>query len=371
MDHKKEEMLKEVCHELRTPIVSILGLSEDLKKEQLKQEIAGKIGEIAFAARHMEQIVREVLDFSRLEAGREELKRESFKIDDLLMEIKGIIEPLCRKKKIDFRCRIYEPGRVYISDPLKITQILLNLLSNAIRYTQEAGRIWFIIRERRKREELYLYFIVADEGKGMDKELLKHLFEPYVKESPLKDSYGLGLAITKRYVDLLSGHISFYSKPGRGTMVLLKIPVAVDDRRDPVSENMLMNHDLRGMKILVGEDVVINAQILEKLLCDHGAKADLAYNGKKASEMFMGSDEGYYDVLLLDVHMPLLDGRSLCRAIRSCKRKDKDVGIIILSADGLKEDFEESEKAGSDFHLVKPLDGELLLEKIEMLKRRA
>ncbi|MBQ6216579.1 MAG: response regulator [Erysipelotrichaceae bacterium] len=357
--------IKELSHEMRTPLYSILLLSEDLKRQEgLSDDVRKKTCQIRSSADHLLAIVNNVLDLTKISEGRCVLNSEPFDLKDLMNEVTQILSPSAKERKIRIRMKFASAHENYEGDALKLKQIFINILSNAIRYSRDKGRVLFIAKaiENREEEDL-LRFVIADEGCGIERNFIDRIFDPYTQEKEKIGTSGLGLYITKAYVDMMGGKIFLSSRKGKGTTFLIEIPLKTG-KKNIIKEQ---GPDLRGMRILVAEDVLINARIIENLLRNHGAETKLAENGKTALEMYEASEEGHYDVLILDVRMPVLGGRDAAEKIRACKRKDSGIPIIALSGECSGEEIEESQKAGIDVHLCKPVDPEKLLKTIGRL----
>lgn len=357
--------IKELSHEMRTPLYSILLLSEDLKRQEgLSDDVRKKTCQIRSSADHLLAIVNNVLDLTKISEGRCVLNSEPFDLKDLMNEVTQILSPSAKERKIRIKMKFSSAHENYEGDALKLKQIFINILSNAIRYSRDKGRVLFIAKaiENREEEDL-LRFVIADEGCGIERNFIDRIFDPYTQEKEKIGTSGLGLYITKAYVDMMGGKIFLSSRKGKGTTFLIEIPLKTG-KKNIIKEQ---GPDLRGMRILVAEDVLINARIIENLLRNHGAETKLAENGKTALEMYEASEEGHYDVLILDVRMPVLGGRDAAEKIRACTRKDSGIPIIALSGECSGEEIEESRKAGIDVHLCKPVDPEKLLKTIGRL----
>ncbi len=357
--------IKELSHEMRTPLYSILLLSEDLKRQEgLSDDVRKKACQIRSSADHLLAIVNNVLDLTKVSEGRCVLNSEPFDLKDLMNEVTQILSPSAKERKIRIKTKFSSVHENYEGDALKLKQIFINILSNAIRYSRDKGRVLFIAKaiENREEEDL-LRFVIADEGCGIERNFIDRIFDPYTQEKEKIGTSGLGLYITKAYVDMMGGKIFLSSRKGKGTTFLIEIPLKTG-KKNIIKEQ---GPDLRGMRILVAEDVLINARIIENLLRNHGAETKLAENGKTALEMYEESEEGHYDVLILDVRMPVLGGRDAAERIRACTRKDCGIPIIALSGECSGEEIEESRKAGIDVHLCKPVDPEKLLKTIGRL----
>ena len=248
----------------------------------------------------------------------------------------------------------------YLGDETKIKEVLINILNNALRYSENGKRVALLI----KKEKEGIALRITDEGAGIKEEALTKIFEPFWQEKEEKGSSGLGLYLSKELVNAMGGEIKVESKVGKGTSFTIWLPL---ETAKEIKEKKKEDLNLKGRKILVAEDVDINREILAFQLKEKGMRCELVSNGKEALEHFKKSKGNEYDLILMDVHMPVMDGISAAKQIRKLERKDNDIPIVAISADGFEEDEEKSRKAGMNVHLRKPVDPNLLYETIQRL----
>ena len=259
---------------------------------------------------------------------------------------------------------------------MRIRQIVINLLGNTVKFTPKGGTVSFVIEEGpRSDSKAELRFIVSDTGIGMSEEFLPHLYDAFSQEDSsstnIYGSSGLGMAITKRMVELMGGSIGVESVKGEGTTFTVTITLGVSDRKEAEGSAEAAKDNkagLSGRRILLAEDVVINAEIIKMVLSQAEIKVDHAENGRIATEMFRDHDEWYYDAILMDMRMPEMDGLEAARTIRAMDRADAaKIPIIALTANAFEEDVQRSLQAGLDAHLSKPVEPEVLFRTLEDL----
>ena len=376
----KTAFLSSMSHEIRTPLNAIIGLNNiAMAGEDAGEKTMEYLGKIGDAAGHLLEIINEILDMSRIESGKMTIRKEEFSLTEALDQVNTIIGGQCRDKGLDYEFNT--KGRVdekYIGDAVKLKQVLINILGNAVKFTPEGGRIDFTVEEGpRFDQSAVLKFIVSDTGIGMSKEFLPRIFDPFAQgdnASPgMYGSTGLGMPISKSIVELMNGHIDVASEEGKGSTFTVTVTFGESDSKDdapqedrPAGEKKAV--DLRGRRVLLAEDVPVNAEIIMMVLEGREVKAELAENGRQALEMFKSSEPGYYDAVLMDMRMPDMDGLEATRAIRSLDREDAaSVPIIALTANAFDEDVQRSMQAGLNAHLSKPVDPDTLFETMERL----
>lgn len=366
----KAEFLSHMSHDLRTPMNAIIGLSE-LAQDELDDPQAMKsyVENIRSAGQFLLGLVSDCLDFEKLTAHKMQLHNVPYPYQEFRDSMTIMIEPLCRKKRIEFIFTQSAPYTVCV-DKIRFEQIFFNLLSNAVKYTPEGGKVSFTADSRLNGDKSLVIcdFYVRDNGIGMSEEFQKRLFKPFEQEaagalSP-QPGTGLGLSIVKKLVELMGGAIHIRSRRGEGTevMVHLEMPnVAGEEEPLPKHLSGSEQEGLAGKTILLLEDQSLNMMIAKKLLEKHGARVLCAENGRLGLERFAASLVGFIDAILTDIRMPVMDGLELARAIRALARADaQTVPIIAMTANAFEEDVQETRRAGMDAHLSKPIDPELL-----------
>ena len=370
----KTSFLSNMSHEIRTPMNAIIGLdSLALRNPNLQPQTREQLEKIGISARHLLGLINDILDMSRIESGKMTLKREEFSFREFLDQINIIINGQCEEKGLQYDCVVI--GRVrdyYIGDDMKLKQVLINILGNAVKFTNAPGQVTLSVEETGGTEEnCTLRFRMQDTGIGMDPEFIPKIFEAFSQENATTTNRhggsGLGMAITKNFVDMMSGDIRVESEKGVGSTFTVTVPLGRSDRTfqkesdgEKAAETQTENV-LAGRRVLLAEDVQQNAEILEDLLELEEMASEHAENGEAAVRMFSEKPAGYYDAILMDVRMPVMDGLTASRMIRNLDRPDaKTIPIIAMTANVFDEDAERSLQAGMNAHLTKPIEIEKL-----------
>lgn len=370
----KSDFLARMSHDIRTPINSIIGLLEIAEHfssdtEKLR-DIRTKCQTVAW---YLLSLVDDVLDMSKLESGEVHLVEGSFRLDQLLEECYEIIAPQAEEKCINFAVdsRLKKEDCTLISSSTHLRQILMNLLSNAVKYNRPGGSVTALAEtEHADEETVTVRFTVKDTGLGISEEFQKEMFEPFTREMSQESTAsgtGLGLPIVKRLTDMLGGSISVESEVGVGTTFTVILPF----QRDTVDEGHMENdqiaqrESLHGMNVLLVEDNVLNLEITEYLLHHEGCNVRTAVNGEEAVRIFEQSKPFYFDTILMDVMMPVMDGNTATRKIRALDRPDaQQVQIVAMTANAFAEDIAKCMEAGMNAHLPKPFKVEQLVASI-------
>lgn len=362
----KSRFLSSISHDIRTPINGIQGMlriaetcPNDLKKQNECRE------KIWIASNYLVTLVNNVLNMNRLENKSIDLSEQSFNMIDLLMDVTGMTDIQIEAQELHSIVD-WKPGyidhRYLIGSSEGLYRILMNLTSNAIKYNKKGGTVYCRCMEKqREGDTIWFEFVTSDTGVGMDEEFLKHAFEPYIQKdnttlSSIK-GVGLGLSIVKQTVELMGGTIEVESKVGEGTKYTIMLPFKIDPNPQ-VKKKSLEHISLNGVKALLVEDNDLNLEIAKFHLEQENVEVYTAMNGAEAVDMFEQSEVGYYDIILMDIMMPIMDGLQATREIRKLPRPDAAaVPIIAMSANAFEEDIEKSMEAGMNAHLTKPLDG--------------
>ena len=378
----KTKFLSQMSHEIRTPINAIIGLdSIMLRDETISQQSRESLEKIDSSAKHLLALINDILDMSRIESGRVELREKVFSLKELLDQINVIAGGQCEDKRLSYECVEDGPhGEYYAGDDLKIKQVLINILGNAVKFTEPPGSVRLRVEETDASEgKCSLRFTVSDTGAGMDREYLDRIFEAFSQEDEtMTNKYGgsgLGMAITKRMVDMMGGEILVESEKGVGSTFTVTVPLkrasAEDLKADSPQEDAAAQIPVAGMHVLIAEDQEINAEVLTDLLEMEEITSEWAENGKIAVEMFSQSDENRFDAILMDMRMPEMDGLEATRTIRALDRADAGtVPIIALSANAFEEDVKQCLQAGMNEHLSKPVDIEALKQTLGRLRKK-
>lgn len=368
--NEKTEFLSRVSHEIRTPLNGIIGMNQ-IAKENLDAKnyevLDDTLDKISFSSNYLLSIVENVLNMSRLESGKIDTANKPFSMNQLLNEISVVISPQIKKKKFDYHV-VKNFDELYIlSDQTKLTQIIINLLGNSIKYTNENGKIILTVLAKEVLDnKVELTIIVKDNGIGMSEEFAKHMFEPFSQENRIKGvpSTGLGLAITKSLISLLNGKIDVKSKENEGTTsTLIFVFDKVEDEEVKIVE--LNDYDLidySKFRVLVAEDNMINQIVIKEHLKYFKFKVDIVSDGKEAVDKFANSEVNYYDFILMDIHMPHMDGYEATRAIRELDRADNNIPIIALTADAMNEDVSKALVNKMNNHISKPVIRENMIK---------
>ncbi len=361
----KSEFLSDMSHDIRTPMNAIIGLINLLEKNADDKERFHKhLRDLKLSSEHLLELINNVLDMSRIESGKTELDLEEFNTRTLLEEVNSVYRTQAALKGLLVEEEITVPEKHYEGDSVRVKKVLLNLLSNAVKYTPEGGRVHLSTRSLGITANGYemLEFKIEDNGYGMSKEFVDIIFQPFSREKNTTISgisgTGLGMAIVKNLVELMNGNVYVESEPGKGSTFTVQIPFKPisDVEEKQQKEKNVGNVSLDGLRILVVEDYELNAEILMELLTMEGVQCDYAENGKIALECFEASEEDTYDMILMDVKMPVMDGYEAARAIRAGTHpRAKTVPIVALTANAFKEDIQHALDAGMNEHIAKPV----------------
>lgn len=374
----KTEFLQRMSHDIRTPINGIQGMveiGEYYKDDPEKQsECRRKIRE---SSRLLMELVNEVLDMGKLESGEIVLEERPFDLIALLDSVFILLEQsaAARGIRVDRRPRKVQHTAL-LGSPVHLKRLLMNIYGNAVKYNKDNGSITALCRElRMEGDTAWFEFICADTGIGMSEAFQKHLFEPFTQEhSTARSAYdgtGLGMSIAKALTDKMGGTIDFTSREGEGTTFRITLPFRIDSSGQmPQQETAPAVSDaLRGMRILLAEDNELNMEIAEFMLQSAGAEVTEAHDGREAVELFRMSPSGHFDVILMDVMMPVLDGYQATGIIRASDRPDAGVPIIAMTANAFVEDRQRAREAGMTEHLAKPLDQAMLVRTLQRWKK--
>lgn len=371
-NQSKTAFLSNMSHDIRTPINAIVGFAILLDRDaENPQKVREHTRKITASSKHLLGLINDVLDMSKIEAGKTTLSMEELDIEELAGDLESIIrtQTKAKKQKFEIQKRLEFEG-IVMADRLRVSQVLLNILSNAVKYTPDEGTIvWKVESTLLDSEQFVRYrFTIQDNGIGMSPEYLKTIFDPFTRETGSVvnkiQGTGLGMAITKNLVSLMGGTIHVDSVQNEGSTFEVMLQLKVVDRKKAVKEKAEKEAvSLEGMKILAAEDNELNAEILEELLSMEGVECDLAENGQEALEKFVASEIDRYDLILMDVQMPVMNGYEATKAIRkSAHARAKTIPIIAMTANAFSEDVQEALASGMNEHLAKPVDMTVLKE---------
>lgn len=373
----KTEFLQRMSHDIRTPINGIRGMVDvgdyyydDLKKQS---ECRNKIRE---ASNILLELVNEVLDMSKLESGEIFLEEKPFNIDEVIQEVCDVVDQLAKERKIQVDMDLGPIQHMnLVGSAMHLKRLLMNVLSNAVKYNKDHGSIHLSCHElpSDQMETAAFEFICEDSGIGMSEDFQKHIYEPFTQEKKGGASKfggtGLGMPITKKLVEKMGGNITFESESGIGTTFTITIPFKINAEVEQCEDTQELSlHALDGFHILLVEDNELNMEIAEFSLQNAGAKITKAWNGQEAVEIFQASSIGDFDVILMDVMMPVMDGYEATKNIRSLSREDaKTIPIIAMTANAFSEDKIKAEEAGMNEHIAKPINMKLLIRIVSKL----
>ena len=373
----KTEFLQRMSHDIRTPINGICGMvnmadhyADDMEKQK---EYRTKVKE---ASNLLLELVNDVLDMSKFESGEIVLEEVPFNLSKIFREVFVVIEQIAAEQNIRI---VWEKKEITHRDLIGsagyVKRVMMNILSNAVKYNRENGQIYISCIEipSEQPEMTTMEFVCRDTGIGMAEEFQKHIFEPFAQEHAGSRTKfagtGLGMPISKKLIEKMGGTITFESAEGIGTTFVIRVPFKIDldaDKREEqkdVSEN-----SIKGLHILLAEDNELNMEIAEFVLQNEGADVTKAWNGQEAVELFRNSKPGEFNVILMDIMMPVMNGYEATKMIRSLEREDaKEIPIIAMTANAFTEDRIRAKEAGMDEHVAKPVDVELLVKVIHKL----
>lgn len=364
----KSEFLSRMSHDIRTPMNAIIGLTHLAEEEENLQKVKEYLYNIDTSSDFLLGLTNDILDMSKIENGELALKEDSYTKEEFRNAINTVIKPLMDKKDIRFIFRLAANAECIRVDRLRYNQIFFNLLSNAAKFTPKGGTVEFTTEELPPLDgKKGIRFHIKDNGIGMSKEFLPHLYNPFSQErakggEDVKGT-GLGLPIVKSLVDIMGGDISVTSEIGKGTefIVELYVPEAEPAEKIPVSD--AMGENLKGARILLVEDNDINIYVAQLILEKAGCVVEIAKDGKEAVEHFEASEKNYYDAILMDVRMPVMNGIEATKTIRALDREDAaTVPIIAMTADAFDEERKKTIEAGMNYHLSKPIEPKVLYQ---------
>ena len=377
----KTDFLSNMSHDIRTPMNAIVGLTTLMENElDQPEKLAEHLHKLESSGQLLLGIINNILDMSRIESGKTTLSVEPMHLSQQLDQLSTMIRAQASEKAQTFTVSTHLRHENLLADPTRLNQVLMNILSNAVKYTPRGGHIRFEVEELPRNEHYAKYrFVVQDDGIGMSKAYQKTLFDPFTREersgTNRVQGTGLGMAITKNIVDLMGGSISVESATGKGTRFEVVLEFPIDTEADAVPEAQALPEEpedvspLCGMNFLCAEDNAINAEILELLLKSKGAHCKICPNGQEIVDAFVRVKPGEYDMILMDVQMPVMDGLEAARRIRSSENPlGQVIPILAMTANAFLEDMQKSKEAGMDEHLSKPVDIDALEQTVKRFR---
>ena len=368
-DRAKTTFLSNMSHDIRTPMNAIVGFTglamTHIDNKELVLDYLKKLGQ---SSKHLLSLINDVLDMSRIESGKMVLSENDEDLSEIIYTLKDIVQADVDAKNLSFEVKMNDVHNTgIVCDKLRLNQVLLNVLSNAIKYTQAGGSVALEVFEKEslKKGAALFEFRVRDNGMGMNAEFLKMIYDPFTRANSSTVSgiqgTGLGMSITKNIVEMMGGSIEIFSEENKGTEVVLDIDFRLHNKNENAVDAPAAEFDVKGKKILVVEDNEMNREIVCDLLNDFGLTVFTAENGQEAVDKIKNSKPGQYDLVLMDVQMPVMDGYAATREIRKLREPFQfNIPVVAMTANAFEEDRRAALDAGMDEHVAKPLDVEKL-----------
>ncbi|MDD5900104.1 MAG: ATP-binding protein [Lachnospiraceae bacterium] len=372
----KTTFLNNMSHDIRTPMNAIIGFTNIAMKQEARPEVRDCLKKICDSSEHLLTLINDVLDISRIESGKTRLNPVPVDINAVADAVIDIMYGFLSNRMITFDIKRENPENPYVlADAVRIREVLVNILANAVKFTDDGGKITFEITYHPGEDEKHrvVRYCVTDTGVGMSEEFVKHIFEEFSQEeSSARTQYkgtGLGMAITKRYVELMNGTISVKSKKGEGSAFVVEFPVELTDESNvQTQDTTIAGVNMKGIRVLLAEDNDLNAEIAMVQLEELGMTVTRVSDGKEAVKLFCNSVPNTFDVILMDIMMPEMNGYEATRVIRSLQGHPEahTIPIIALTANAFAEDVQESLDVGMNGHLSKPI---VMEEVVKMIAR--
>ena len=385
----KSRFLFNMSHDIRTPMNAIIGYTNLARKEEGITKIHEYLDKIEGSSQHLLALINDILEMSRIESGTIELDYLPIDFRTLFDSIRDLFSEQMREKNLDFQVHTNQVQNPYVwCDSKNMNRVLLNIISNAYKFTPEGGHITTSLFEVGSEENGYgSYEIrVQDSGIGMSREFVDKIFTAFERERTSTvsgvEGTGLGMSITKSIVDMMGGTIEVITAPGAGTTILIRLKLKLAEEKDVTNVQLeTLEHmeeaqaetvvDFTGKRLLLVEDNMVNMEIANMILQDNGFAVETAENGKIALDMVSSSEPGYYDAVLMDIQMPIMDGYEATREIRALSNKDlANIPILAMTANAFKEDERAVMEAGMQAHIAKPVDVDQLLKTLASVLRK-
>lgn len=371
----KSAFLLSMSHDIRTPMNAIIGFTNIALHQNKVSDIHDSLEKVQKSSNHLLSLLNDVLDFSRIESGKVTISPEPVDITQLTDNVQAIMNGLLYNRDLKFEVHREGLKNPYVlADVLRIREVLVNLLGNAVKFTKDGGEITLDISSYPGADEKHIItrYVVRDNGIGMSEEFQKKLFDPFSQEDyanarTLYKGTGLGMAITKKYVDMMGGSIAVESKKGAGSTFTVEIPLELPEQVIPSEQKQHLHRDLTGIHVLMAEDNDLNAELATMILEDAGMIVTRASDGKEVVDLFKNQPRGTYDLILMDIMMPNMDGHQAAKTIRALGIERSDavtIPIIALSANAFIDDIQESLDSGMNDHISKPINTEELIDTI-------
>ena len=380
--HAKSSFLSNMSHEIRTPMNAIIGMTEIARtKLDDSKQIEACLNKIDLSSHHLLNLINDILDLSKIESGRMKLNKEPIVLGELINRVDSIIRPQAAEKKVEFVIYSYYETKTIISDSLRLSQILVNILGNALKFTPENGTVTLTIAELSQTDTISeMKFSISDTGIGISEEGKKKIFAAFEQaEDNTVNQYGgtgLGLTISSDFVHLMGGKLEVDSEVGKGSTFYFTLSFELPAKEQLLhlsnpaesNEEEEQEYDLSGIHILMAEDNELNAEIAQTMLELSSAKVTITGNGEEILSIFEASKEGTYQLILMDINMPIMNGYDAARKIRELNRKDaKEIPILALTANAFDEDKKEAIDAGMNGHIAKPIEMKILMKEVKKL----
>lgn len=377
----KTRFLFNMSHDIRTPMNAIIGFSELLEKHiDEKDKAIDYLGKIKSSSNFLLSLINYVLEMARIESGKLALKEEVGCVTELIESLTDVFEPGVKKKFITYSCETDIQHKYVIGDETKVREIFINIIGNSVKYTPEGGKISVSVKEEPFEKENYIAYriIVEDNGIGMSKEYLPHIFEEFSREHTSTESKvtgtGLGLPIVKSLIDMMGGTIEVESQLGCGTKMNVVLPFELASEKQILEEKQKekekISDSILGKRVLLAEDNELNAEIAMTVLKENGLKAERAANGKQCMEMLKKMPEDYYDMILMDIQMPEMDGYEATKLIRNLDDARADIPIVAMTANAFEEDRQKALESGMNAHVSKPVDMNMLFKVMTQILKK-
>lgn len=371
----KSAFLLSMSHDIRTPMNAIIGFTNIALHQNMVSDIHDSLKKVQQSSNHLLSLLNDVLDFSRIESGKVTISPEPVDMNQLTDNVQAIMNGLLYNRDLQFEVHRENLKNPYVlADVVRIREVLVNLLGNAVKFTKDGGAITLDISSYPGADEKHIItrYVVRDNGIGMSEEFQKKLFDPFSQEDDAnaRTQYkgtGLGMAITKKYVDMMGGSIAVESKKGVGATFTVEIPLELPEQVIPSEQKQHLHKDLTGIHVLMAEDNDLNAELATIMLEDAGMIVTRASDGKEVVDLFKNHPRGTYDLILMDIMMPNMDGHQAAKAIRALGIERSDavtIPIIALSANAFIDDIQESLDSGMNDHISKPINREELIDTI-------
>ena len=377
----KSAFLLSMSHDIRTPMNAIIGFTNIALHQNKVSDIHNSLEKVQKSSNHLLSLLNDVLDFSRIESGKVTISPEPVDITQLTDNVQAIMNGLLYNRDLKFEVHREIPKNLYVlADVVRIREVLVNLLGNAVKFTKDGGEITLDISSYPGADEKHIItrYVVRDNGIGMSEEFQKKLFDPFSQEDyanarTLYKGTGLGMAITKKYVEMMGGSIAVESKKGAGSTFTVEIPLELPEQVIPSEQKQHLHRDLTGIHVLMAEDNDLNAELATMILEDAGMTVTRASDGKEVVDLFKNHPRGTYDLILMDIMMPNMDGHQAAKTIRALGIERSDavtIPIIALSANAFIDDIQASLNSGMNDHISKPINMEELIDTITKYIKR-